>query len=131
MPSSYTRFRARRVPHLATLILALSAFVPVLAVAVECGEERFVSGKHTFPSHDEAMAQCREQEAAMTDAASGRYESSRTCHDEGEAGQRGPWRYGRIGLDVVTRNGGDPYKFEALWMCKPADGQSVDTADVP
>lgn len=131
MPSSYTRFRARRVPHLTTLILALSAFAPVFAAAVECGEERFVSGKHTFPSHDEAMTQCREQESAMTDAASGRYEASRTCHDEGEAGEHGPWRYGRIGLDVVTRNGGDPYTLEALWMCKPADGGTGETADVP
>jgi hypothetical protein len=127
--ATQNRSRVRRVPHLGAFVIALSAFTPVFAAAISCGEERFVSGKHTFPSHDEAMAQCREQEAAMTDAASGRYESSRTCHDEGEAGERGPWRYGRIGLDVVTRNGGDPYTFEALWMCRPAKEEPDENED--
>lgn len=119
MPLSSSRSRDHRFPLPITLVVALLAFTPVFAIAVECGEERFVSGSHTLPSRDEAMALCREQEAAMTSAATGSYASARHCHDEGEPGRHGPWHHGRVGMDVVTRDGGgDKYTFEGLWMCK-------------
>jgi len=31
----------------------------------------------------------------------------------------GEWQHGRIAVDVVERESGDAYTFEALWMCKP------------
>lgn len=124
MQSSYLRFCNRRVSHVLTLVGALLVFVPVFAAAVECGEERFVSGDHTLPSHDEAMAKCREQAAAMTDPVTGTYTATHACHDEGDPGQRGPWRYGRVAVDVVTRDGGDSYTFEGLWMCKPVEEEA-------
>lgn len=124
MQSSYPHFCNRRFSHVLTLVGSLLVFVPVFAAAVECGEERFVSGNHTLPSHDEAMAQCREQESAMTDPVTGAYTSSRMCHDEGDPGQRGPWRYGRVAVDVVTKDGGETHTFEGLWMCKPVEEEA-------
>ncbi|QWT19629.1 hypothetical protein KPL74_18005 [Bacillus sp. NP157] len=98
----------------------LLAGVPAAFAGTTCSAERYTFGNHAFPSHDEAMALCRQEEAQMTDAATGTYEHAAGCHDVGEQGTHGDWRYGRIALDVVARDSGEPYTFEGLWMCKPA-----------
>jgi hypothetical protein len=105
----------RFISVLATLLAA----APAGAESVNCAPERFISGSHALPSYDEALAQCVAQETAMTDPVSGTYELARSCYEIAPQGNHGPWRHGRIAIDVVERNSGDRYTFEALWMCKP------------
>lgn len=105
-----------RLPFIAALLglVAMPA-----AAATQCGTERYVFGNHNFPSHEEALAQCRREEAEMTNGETGTYERGGGCHDIGETGEHEGWIYGRVALDVVARDSGDPYTFEGLWMCKP------------
>lgn len=98
-------------------LLCLSAS-PAFA-ATHCSDERYVFGNHHFPSHDEALAQCRQDEAEMTHAETGTYERMTSCHDVGETGQHDGWTYGRVAVDVVARATGEAFSFEGLWMCKP------------
>lgn len=114
----------RRVPSVFALILSTCLFAPAFAVVVECGEEHYVSGTHRLPTHEEAMATCREHETAMTET--GAWKSVRSCYDVAPPGEHGPWMHGRIGVDVVARTGGDPMTFEALWMCKPTAEREMD-----
>lgn len=100
-------------------IVATIVSSPVFAAAVECGSEHFVAGERILPTHGEALAQCREEEVAMTDPEKGQYERERSCYDVTPPGNHGEWRHGRIAVDVVERRSGDAYTFEALWMCKP------------
>jgi hypothetical protein len=104
----------RRLP---IFLLCLSAF-PAFA-STPCTGERYVFGNHRFPSHEEAMAQCLRDEAEMTHADTGLYERAGGCHDIGETGRHEGWTYGRVAVDVVARDSGEPYTFEGLWMCKP------------
>jgi hypothetical protein len=96
------------------LCLSLS---PVYA-ATRCTDERYVFGNHRFPSHAEALAQCSRDEAEMTHAETGTYERGGGCHDVGDTGTHDGWTYGRVAVDVVARDSGEPYTFEGLWMCK-------------
>lgn len=99
--------------------LLLVGAVPLSHAGTACTEERYVAGTHTFPTHDEAMAQCQQDEAVMTHAETGAYERVSGCHDEGDTGTHGEWRTGRVAMDVVARESGEPYTFEGLWLCKP------------
>lgn len=102
-------------------IAAIAATAPAFAAAIACGDDHFVAGERTLPTHDEALAQCREEEMAMTDPKSGNYEKERSCYDVTPPGSHGEWQHGRVAVDVVERQSGDAYTFEALWMCKPTD----------
>jgi len=102
------------------LLLPLAVFaLPGHALAVDCAADHFVAGQRTLPTHGEAMAQCRAEELAMTDPDRGNYEAQRSCYDVTSPGMHGEWQHGRIAVDVVERESGDAYTFEALWMCKP------------
>lgn len=110
----------RRMPRLTGLIVSACLFTPAFAAVVDCGEEHFVSGEHRMPTYTEALAQCRAEEAAMTDPASGTYTRARSCYDAGTPGEYGPWAHGRVAMDVVDRRTGQAATFESLWMCKPS-----------
>jgi len=98
----------------------LSACAAPAFAATACTDERYVFGNHRFPSHEEALAECTRDEAEMTNAETGNYERGGGCRDIGETGQHDGWTYGRVAVDVVARDSGEPYTFEGLWMCKPA-----------
>jgi hypothetical protein len=108
-----------RLSSIIVWIAATAVTAPTAAAAVTCGEEHFVAGERILPTHDEALTQCREEEVAMTDPTSGQYEKERSCYDVTPPGNHGEWQHGRIAVDVVERQSGDAYTFEALWMCKP------------
>ncbi|MGA7440456.1 MAG: hypothetical protein WBW32_20220 [Luteibacter sp.] len=105
--------------RITAFLLSLSVS-PVFA-ATQCTDERYEFGNHRFPSHEEAMAQCVRDEAEMTSAETGTYEHSAGCHDIGETGEHEGWTYGRVAVEVVARDSGEPYTFEGLWMCKPVE----------
>lgn len=108
-----------RLPSIIVSIVATALGSPLFAAPMDCRDEHFMAGERTLPTHDEALAQCREEELAMTDPTSGNYEKERSCYDVTPPGNHGEWRHGRIAVDVVERQSGDAYTFEALWMCKP------------
>lgn len=108
-----------RLPTIIVSIFAIVATAPALAAVITCADEHYIAGERSLPTHDEALEQCREEELAMTDPTSGRYEKERPCYDVTPPGNHGEWRHGRIAVDVVERQSGDAYTFEALWMCKP------------
>lgn len=110
----------RRMPRLTGLLVSACLFTPAFAAVVECGEEHFVSGEHRLPTRTEALAQCRAEEAAMTDSTSGTYTRVRSCYDADEPGEYGAWVHGRVALDVKDRHTGQAATFESLWMCKPS-----------
>lgn len=110
----------RRMPRLTGLVVSACLFTPAFAAVVDCGEEHFVSGAHRLPTYAEAVAQCREEEAAMTHPSTGAYTSVRSCYDAGDTGEYGPWTHGRVAMDLVDRHSGKPATFESLWMCRPA-----------
>lgn len=115
--------RVHRLPPIAVSIVATAVAIGIIytsrATEVDCTDEHYVAGERSLPTHDEALAQCREEEQAMTDDRSGHYEKERSCYEVTPPGTHGPWRHGRIAVDVVERQSGDAYTFEALWMCKP------------
>jgi len=116
--------RVHRLPPIAVSIVATAVAIGIIytsrATEVDCTDEHYVAGERSLPTHDEALAQCREEEQAMTDDRNGHYEKERSCYDVTPPGTHGPWRHGRIAVDVVERQSGDAYTFEALWMCKPS-----------
>jgi hypothetical protein len=116
----------QRISAAASLISALVAATPAFAESPACTGERFTTGTHTLPSYDEAMAECIAQESAMTNPESGAFEPLRSCHDIGPQGSHGPWRHGRIAVDVLDRSSRDRYTFEGLWMCKPVAETALD-----
>lgn len=103
------------------LALALASTAAAHTAPVDCADERFVAGDRSLPTHAEALAQCRDEELAMTDPRTGAFEAQRSCYDVTPPGMHGDWRHGRIAVDVVERRSGDAYTFEALWMCKPVN----------
>ncbi|UPG94420.1 hypothetical protein [Luteibacter aegosomatissinici] len=105
--------------RLSIVAAALCLTATNATAATQCSAERYVFGNHNFPSHEEALVQCQREEAEMTNAETGTYERAGGCHDIGETSQHEGWTYGRVALDVVARDSGDPYTFEGLWMCKP------------
>ncbi len=126
MKRSNTHAPIQRLSAAASLISALVAATPAFAESPACTGERFTAGKHTLPSHDEAMVECIVQESAMTSPESGAFEPLWSCPDTGPQGSHGPWRHGRVALDVLERSSGERYTFEALWMCKPVAETAVD-----
>jgi hypothetical protein len=117
----------QRLSAAATLFSALVTATPALAESPRCTPDRFASGTLVLPTYDEAMAECVAQETAMTNPASGEFESTRSCYDVVPRGSHGPWRHGRIAVDVVERSSGDRYTFEGLWMCKPVAEAAAST----
>jgi hypothetical protein len=114
-----THAAIRRVAVAASLLSGLVTATPAFAGSPGCTSERFLAGTHAMPGYDEAMAECMAQESAMTHPTAGAFAPLRSCHDIGPQGSHGPWRHGRIALDVLERSSGDRYTFEGLWMCKP------------
>lgn len=119
MTSSRSHATVRRLSAAATLLCSLLSATPVFAESMRCTTERFSSGKLTMPNYDEAMTECVAQGSAMTNPESGEFDSARSCYDIVPRGHHGPWRHGRIAVDLVERRSGDRYTFEGLWMCKP------------
>jgi hypothetical protein len=120
------RATLQRISAAASLLSGLVSASPAFAESPACTSERFVTGKHTMPSYDEAMAECVAQEAAMTNPESGEFEKLRSCHDIGRQGSHGPWRHGRIAVDVLERSSRARYTFEGMWMCKPVAEAAFD-----
>jgi hypothetical protein len=116
----------QRISAAASLLSGLITATPAFAQSPACTSERFTAGKHTLPTYDEAMADCIAQESAMTNPQSGAFKPLRSCHDIGPQGSHGPWRHGRIAVDVLERSSGDRYTFEGLWMCKPVAEADFD-----
>lgn len=119
MKPSPSHVTLRRFALAASLMSAIVTVMPAFGGTPDCTSDHFTSGTHTLPSYDEAMAECKAQESAMTHPTSGAFELLRSCHDVGPRGNHGPWHHGRIAVDVIARNSGDRYTFEGLWMCKP------------
>jgi hypothetical protein len=119
MKPSRTQAALRRISAAASLLSGLVTATPAFAGSLACTSERFVTGRQTMPSYDEAMAECIAQESTMTNPESGAFEKLQSCHDIGPQGSHGPWHHGRIAVDVLERSSGDRYTFEGLWMCKP------------
>jgi hypothetical protein len=128
MTSSRPHTFVQRLSAAATLFFALVCANPALAESMRCTAERFSSGKLTLPTYDEAMTDCVAQESAMTHPESGEFDSARSCYDIVPRGHHGPWRHGRIAVDLVERRSGDRYTFEGLWMCKPIVEAEVEAA---
>jgi len=126
MKPSAIHTAVQRISAAASLLSGLVTATPAFADSLACTNERFVTGKQTMPSYDEAMAECIAQESAMTHPESGAFEKLRSCHDIGPQGSHGPWRHGRIAVDVLERSSRARYTFEGLWMCKPVAEAAFD-----
>jgi hypothetical protein len=126
MKPSATHATIRRISAAASLLSGLVTATPAFAGSLTCTSERFITGKQTMPGYEEAMAECIAQELAMTNPQSGAFEILRSCHDIGPQGSHGPWRHGRIAVDVLERSSRDRYTFEGLWMCKPVAEAAFD-----
>jgi hypothetical protein len=127
MTPSRTHATLQRLAAAASLFSGLVTATPALSASPVCSSEHFRTGELTLPSYDEAMAECVAQESALTHPELGAFAPLRSCHDTGSQGSHGPWRHGRIAVDVLERSSGDRYTFEGLWMCKPVAEAAAST----